>query len=137
MTMDDWDNLFERLSRSTFRRRFRLSGRERAYFQSNGLAVIVEHARGFVTERLAPAKPKNDGKQTPMRNHPVFIAQHATGTCCRGCLEKWHGIEKGLPLTGEQIDYVVLVIQRWLERQGQNQVGECDRKESSSERLFD
>ncbi len=29
------------------------------------------------------AEPRNDGKQTPFRGHPVFTAQHATATCCR------------------------------------------------------
>jgi len=50
------------------------------------MANIEQHARDFVNECLAPELPKNDGKQTPMKNHPVFIAQHATATCCRKCL---------------------------------------------------
>src|SRR3546814_7102519 len=49
----------------------------------------------IVEKRLAPAEPVNDGKQTPMRGHPVLIAQHATATCCRSCLAKWHGIPAG------------------------------------------
>jgi len=55
-------------------------------------------------------------KQTPMRGHPVFIAQHATATCCRGCLAKWHRIAQGQPLTPEQIDYIITVLARWLEK---------------------
>jgi hypothetical protein len=42
---------------------------------------------------------KNDGKQTPMKGQPVFIAQHATTTRCRGCISKWHGIEKSRALS--------------------------------------
>jgi hypothetical protein len=76
---------------------------------------VLDHARGFVIERLAPAKPRNDGKQTPMRGHPAFAAQHATATCCRGCLEKWHYIPRGEPLTDEQIEYVLEVLGRWLQ----------------------
>ena len=49
--------------------------------------------------------------------HPVFIAQHATGTCCRGCLEKIHGIPKGRSLTEEEIKYVVCVIMKWIEKE--------------------
>ncbi|MFV0369470.1 MAG: DUF4186 family protein, partial [Hyphomicrobiaceae bacterium] len=63
---------------------------------------------------LAPANPHNDGKQTPMRGHPVFVAQHATGTCCRGCLAKWHGIPARTALSADQQEYVVSVIAHWL-----------------------
>ena len=81
--MRDMDDLFAALGRSKFRSRFRLSGKESAYLKQKGLDTILQHGRDFVTERLADAYPANDGRQTPMRNHPVFIAQHATGTCCR------------------------------------------------------
>lgn len=79
-----------------------------------GLPVVLEHARTLIAERLAPAEPANDGRQTPLRGHPVFVAQHATATCCRGCLSKWHFIAKGRPLSDEEIDYVVGVLERWL-----------------------
>ena len=115
------DELFAALGRSKFRSRFRLAGKEADYLRIKGLAVVLDHARDFVTKRLADANPANDGRQTPMRNHPVFIAQHATGTCCRGCLAKWHGIPKGRSLTEEQIDYIVKVLRRWLARQNNHQ----------------
>ncbi|MGD8787227.1 MAG: DUF4186 domain-containing protein [Phycisphaerales bacterium] len=112
--MREMDELFSRLEKSKFRSRFRLSGKEAQYLKDKGITTILEHARDFVTTRLAQAEPVNDGKQTPTKNHPVFVAQHATGTCCRGCLEKWHRIPKGKPLTAEQIDYIVEVLERWL-----------------------
>jgi hypothetical protein len=115
--MRDLDEVFEALGRSEFRSRFRLSGKEAAYLRQKGITTILEHARDFVSKRLAQANPANDGRQTPMRNHPVFIAQHATGTCCRGCLEKWHHIPKGQPLTDEQIDHILRVLRRWLTAQ--------------------
>jgi hypothetical protein len=117
MTLRNLPDLFQALSRSPFRSRFRLGPRERAYLADKGLPTVLEHAARFIDERLAPAEPANDGKQTPFRNHPVFIAQHATGTCCRGCLEKWHRIPKGRPLSPEQQHYIISVIQHWLERQ--------------------
>jgi len=113
----DIDELFTALGRSTFRSRFRLRGKEASYLQQRGLETILEHARQFVESRLADAEPANDGKQTPMKNHPVFVAQHATATCCRGCLEKWHRIEKGRPLSAPEIDYIVGIIERWLRQQ--------------------
>jgi hypothetical protein len=63
---------------------------------------------------LAPAEPRHDGRQTPMHGHPVFIAQHATAVCCRGCIEKWHRIPRGQALSDQQIEYLLEVIQRWL-----------------------
>ena len=108
------EQLFSRLAKSKFRSRFKLGKRELNYLQDKGFTVVEQHARDFVTERLAPALPKNDGKQTPMKNHPVFIAQHATATCCRKCLQKWHRMERGKELTGQQVDYIVSVIMYWL-----------------------
>jgi hypothetical protein len=112
--MRDIDELFEALGWSEFRSRFRLFGREAEYLRQKGLATVLEHARAFITDRLAGAHPPNDGRQTPMKNHPVFIAQHATGTCCRKCLAKWHYIPEGKPLTDKQMDYIVEVLGRWL-----------------------
>jgi hypothetical protein len=104
--MRDMDELFAALGRSAFRSRFRLACKEAEYLGQKGLAKIREHARDFVTTRLSGANPANDGRQTPMKNHPVFVAQHATASCCRGCLAKWHGIPKGKPLTEEEIGYL-------------------------------
>ncbi len=115
--MRDGDELFAALGKSSFRRRLRLSANELAYARDKGIEVILQHAREFVRERIAPAVIANDGKQTPMRNHPVFVAQHATATCCRGCLAKWHGMAAGWELSAEEQVYVVGVIERWLRGQ--------------------
>ncbi|WP_338464683.1 DUF4186 domain-containing protein [Franconibacter daqui] len=112
--MQPTDDLFARLKRSTFRSRFHLGPKERQYCLDKGPETIDSHASDFIAKRLAPAEPKNDGKQTPMRGHPVFIAQHATATCCRGCLAKWHAIPAGVALNAQQQAYVVAVIHRWL-----------------------
>jgi len=112
--MRDLEELFAALARSRFRSRFRLGPKEAAYLREKTLPVVLEHGRRFVLERLAPAQPRNDGRQTPMRGHPVFVAQHATATCCRGCLEKWHFIPRARPLSDEEVDYVLEVIGRWL-----------------------
>src|SRR5262245_7287229 len=115
--MRDIDDLFAALSRSKFRSRFQLGAKDRAYLEAKCLETIMQHARDFITKRLASSSPINDGKQTPMRNHPAFTAQHATATCCRGCLEKWHHIPRHTPLSEQQVEYVLQVIQRWLIRQ--------------------
>ncbi len=98
--------------------RFHIRGKEREYALSKGRETIEKHAYDFIAKRLAPAYPVNDGRQTPMKGHPVFIAQHATGCCCRGCLEKWHRIPKGRELTeGEQTYLVDEVIMKWIKRE--------------------
>jgi hypothetical protein len=127
----DLDKLFAALGQSKFRSRFRLSQREQRQLASKSLPVIMDHARAFLVERLAPALIPNDGKQTPMRGHPVFAAQHATATCCRRCLQKWHQIPRGSELTDEQLEYLLTVIERWLQSQTELQDRPAQR------RLFD
>jgi hypothetical protein len=112
--MTSIEEAFRRLASSSFRRKFRLQGRELAYLQTWGLEHVLKQARDLLGKRLAPANPLNDGRQTPWRNHPVFVAQHATATCCRGCLEKVHEIPKGQALTEEEMRYVLSVLERWL-----------------------
>ena len=115
--LEDIDRRLERLAQQPFRARFALRGRERALAETRGPDVIRTHAEQLIRERVAPAQPRKDGKQTPYKGHPVFVAQHATATCCRTCLSKWHDIDKGLDLSDEQIAYVVDVIHRWIARQ--------------------
>lgn len=108
---------FARLERSAFRRRFRLAPPLRRYVAEKGLAEIRRHAEDFVRERLAPAHPPNDGRQTPMKGHPVFIAQHATATCCRKCLNRWWHVPMGVPLSDVRQTKVVNLIMAWILRQ--------------------
>ena len=112
-----YDAAFARLARSRFRSRFRLSEADRRYVAEKGLETIRRHAEDFVRTRLAPANPPNDGKQTPMRGHPVFVAQHATATCCRGCMNRWWKVPLGVPLTAAQQEKTVGLIMAWIARQ--------------------
>lgn len=119
-------DILSALASSPFRRRFHLGSKELAYLAEKTLPVMLEHGRQFIRDRLAPAQPKNDGKQTPMRGHPIFIAQHATATCCRGCLEKWHHIPQGRELTEEEIDYVLAILAQWLTSQTASRIAAPD-----------
>lgn len=114
--------LFEALGRSSFRSRFRLRAQEQAYLHAKGMATVAEHARRFIAERLAPAVIGNDGQQTPMRGHPVFVAQHATATCCRQCLQQWHKIATGRALTLQEQAYVLEVLLYWIQQQSPTMV---------------
>ena len=115
MTKEEWyGQLFVRLGNSRFRSSFHLKQKDIDYINSKGMDTIREHARDFIAKREAPAVIPNDGKQTPMKGHPVFVAQHATATCCRGCICKWHKIQPGKELNAAQQEYLVDVIMTWI-----------------------
>ena len=110
------DSTLRTLGRHPFRARFHLRGRDAATVELRGMDSVRKHAAELLAKRLAPTAPHKDGKQTPYRGHPVFVAQHATATCCRSCLQRWHGIPKGRELTTDEQAYAVDVICRWIEQ---------------------
>ncbi len=115
--MQTIEQALRKLEGSRFRSGFRLTEKDREYIRTKGMPVIRRHAEDFVRQKLAPAEPVHDGKQTPMRGHPVFKAMHATACCCRGCMKKWYRVPTGRALTeGEQVRIVNLLM-AWLERQ--------------------
>lgn len=111
------EQAFYKLSQSSFRAGFHLSEKDREYVRTKGLAVIRTHAEDFVRKRLAPAYIANDGHQTPMKGHPVFVAQHACACCCRGCLNKWYHVKQGVELTELQQQKIVNFLMAWIERE--------------------
>lgn len=113
-------NILDRLSKSKFRSSFHLKDKDILYIEDKGIDKIRNHTYDFVTKRLADTSNVTDGKQTPMKGHPVFIAQHATGTCCRRCLEKWHYISKNKNMTDTDVKYVVDIIMSWIEKEYSN-----------------
>lgn len=104
------------LKKSRFRSSFKLTGRELEYINNKGMDKIKEHARDFINSRLK-VPPKNDGKQTPWRGHPVFKAQHATGSCCRKCVEKWHKIPRDRIMTSSEEEFIVELLMVWIREQ--------------------
>lgn len=112
-----YKDVLDNLSKSKFRSSFHLRKYMISYIDEKGFKKIKEHAYDFITKRLAPKDIPNDGKQTPMKGHPSFIAQHATACCCRGCLRKWHDIPQGVELSKEQQRYIVNVIMEWIAKQ--------------------
>ena len=111
MTIEETLN---RLQKSDFRAKFHLTEKDKRYISEKGEEAIRTHAEDFIKTRLAPAEIPNDGKQTPMRGHPVFVAQHACACCCRGCLEKWYRVPKGTELTAEQQKRIVNLLMAWI-----------------------
>lgn len=116
--MQKIDDLLNNLAKTKFRGNFHLNQKMIDYVNDKGLDKIEKDAYEIINKRLKSQNIPNDGKQTPMKQvHPVFIAEHATGTCCRGCLSKIHHIEKNKELNNDEIDYVVEVIMRWIKKE--------------------
>ena len=114
---NDLDKLFLALEKSKFRNSFHLKKKDIDYINEKGMDFILSHAYDIINKRLKPKEILNDGSQTPYKGHPVFIAQHATGCCCRECLYKWHKIEKNKELTTREVDYIVNVLINWIKRE--------------------
>ncbi len=113
--MQTIDEALNKLKKSKFRSSFHLSEKDKVYIKEKGMDTIRLHAHDFISSRLAPAEIPNDGKQTPMKGHPVFIAQHATACCCRGCLYTWYKVKKNKQLSEAQIQKIVNLIVAWIE----------------------
>jgi len=111
------NNKLRELEKSDFRRNFKLTEKDIKYINDKGIETIKKHAYEIINTRLAGYPIANDGKQTPMRGHPIFTSQHACGCCCRGCLKKWHGIDKNRTLRNTEINYIVEVIIAWIKKQ--------------------
>jgi len=115
--MQTIDEALDKLERSKFRSGFHLTKKEQEYLAQKGMDVMRAHAMDFVRQKLAPAEPINDGKQTPMHGHPVFKAMHGCACCCRCCLNKWYRIPLGVELTENQQERIVNLLMAWLQRQ--------------------
>lgn len=115
--MQTIDEALEKLEHSKFRSSFRLTKKEQEYLAQKGMDVMRVHATDFVRQKLSPAEPANDGKQTPMHGHPVFKAMHATACCCRGCLYKWYRVPLGKELSADEQERIVRLLLAWIERQ--------------------
>ena len=111
------NNKLKVLSKSKFRSSFHLRKYMIKYINDKGLEKIEDHTRDLIIKNISIKNPKNDGKQTPMKGHPTFIAQHACGCCCRGCLEKWHHIPKGRKLEEKEINYIVALLMEWIKKE--------------------
>lgn len=115
--MQSIDEALNKLEHSKFRSSFHLTKKEREYLKEKGMDVMESHARDFVRTKLSAADPVNDGKQTPMKGHPVFKAMHATACCCRGCMNKWYKVPLHQELSEVQQEKIVHLLMAWIKRQ--------------------
>tara|TARA_Y100000034_G_C6878055_1_gene401868 strand:- start:1162 stop:1521 length:360 start_codon:yes stop_codon:yes gene_type:complete len=101
-----------KLKTSKFRRKFFLSETEKQYVKDN-IEVLDQFVK-HILDRNLKVKPSDDGRQTPYSGNPVYKAQHATATCCRKCIFKWHRIPSYKELNEKEINYLTNIILKWL-----------------------
>ena len=114
MNLTIYNNVINKLQKSKFRSSFKLKQKDIDYINEKGMSMIKRHAVDFINQKLAPANPEKDGKQTPMKYHPVFIAMHACACCCRTCLYKWHKIPMNKELTKDEKNYIYGLLIYWI-----------------------
>lgn len=115
--MNNYEEILNKLAKSKFRSSFKLKQNDIKYIYEKGLDTIEQHTVDFINKRLASKIISNDGKQTPFKGHPTFIAQHATATCCRGCLMKWHHISKNKELNDYEKEYIKNIIMYYIKKE--------------------
>ena len=125
----DWDRVhsrvigdaiytFDALKHETIRHHFfhvPIDQKAINYARRKGRKKLKDAIRSRIEKSIGAATPSWDGRQTPMKDNPIFYGQHATATCCRTCLEYWHAIPKGVPLTQAQIDYCVELLELYFD----------------------
>lgn len=88
------------------------------YARRKGKVKLLEAVTKRLRTCIAPAQPFHDGWQTPMNSdspNPIYNAQHATATCCRRCLEYWHGVPMGRELSSEELEYFANLVFQYLD----------------------
>ena len=111
------NNKLNSLAKSKFRASFHLNKKMIEYIDIKGLELVESHCNDFIDKNLKNYNKEKDGKQAPTKNHPVFVAQHATATCCRSCIEKWYHIPKEKVLQENEIKCIKAMIMEWIKKE--------------------
>ena len=64
MNLTIYNNVINKLQKSKFRSSFKLKQKDIDYINEKGMSMIKRHAVDFINQKLSPANPENDGKQT-------------------------------------------------------------------------
>ena len=116
----DVENTFESLRRELIRHHFwhtTLDDKALRHAEKKGVAGLREAAEHRLRKNVALPSSQlyRDGAQTPREGNVIYYAQHATATCCRKCIEVWHGIDRETPLQEAEIGYMTELIMRYIE----------------------
>jgi hypothetical protein len=117
----DVENTLAMLKTEFVRHKFwhiRLSVRAINHARRKGKTGLRERLRKHLAAAIGAAHPFRDGFQTPMKENAddaIAYSQHATATCCRKCLEYWHGIPLGRELTHDELNYLTELAAKYFE----------------------
>jgi len=94
----------------------RIEGKVVSAAYSKGLDGIKTWTLNRLDHVLRPPQHKifRDGTQTPFGGNIGYYAQHATGTCCRRCVEEWHGINRTTEIVPKDLEYFSELIQLYV-----------------------
>jgi len=128
----DWDRLYRRdvadieytfdaLRREYFRKDMwtkPIDQHAKNYARRKGLQDLREAAANRLTKYVKPRASDmfRDGMQTPLKRNPICYAQHSTATCCRKCIEYWHGIPQDQELSDDDISYFLELVMAYIMR---------------------
>jgi len=118
--LTDVEYTFQALKYETIRHHFwhvALDEKAVKYARRDGLKQLRDDSESRVRKSLGPEASRifRDGTQTPKTGKALFYAQHATATCCRKCVEYWHGIPRDRALSDEEIGYLAALVFRYIE----------------------
>ena len=90
------------------------------YMEKKAAKLTIDEMRSKVIKILSNKINKKrseifrDSTQTPKGKDIIYLAQHATGTCCRRCIEEWYGINKEEIMNEEQINFLTEIIMTYI-----------------------
>ena len=121
LDLSDVGNTVACLERELIRHRYwhtSLDGKAVSHAMNKGLDGLRDAAEHRLRKYVGPPRSKlfRDGMQTPKRGNAIYYAQHATATCCRKCIEAWHGIPREQALTNDQIGYMTQLLMHYVDK---------------------
>ena len=117
---ETYAQMLVRLLCSNFRSRFHLKAQDKQYIHEKGWNTIADHAADFVSRRLAPAEPKNDGKQTPCAGIRCSSRSTLPPAAAGAVWRSGTAFLQGVPLSAEQQVYIVGMLMSWMRREMEN-----------------
>ena len=85
--------------------------------KKRGRKAIRKKAEEIIAKKIGhPIRTHFDKMCTPKKGSEIIhYGKHATATCCRICLERWHNIPQDVDLTEQQIDYCASLIELFVD----------------------
>lgn len=121
--LDDVENTFEALKYEFIRHHYwHKPFDEKAinYALKKGKIELLKTVEQRIRSSVKAPADAFDGRRTKWEGNPIHYGQHATATCCRKCIERWHDISRDVELTEKQIKYFTHLVVMFLEERFPN-----------------